>query len=82
MGYEQVNQVYADAHIAGTLTDADYVEWIAQIRNHQQHHADGRLEEVEYKHALRASHAFIDKMSYLTDAQRERLRDEIRQISL
>ena len=31
MGYEQVNQVYADVHVAETLTDADYVEWIAQI---------------------------------------------------
>ena len=28
MSYEQANQAYADAHMAGTLSDADYVEWL------------------------------------------------------
>ena len=51
MNYSETNQVYAAAHAAGSLTDADYVEWIVAVRNHQNHHADGRLEEAEYKHA-------------------------------
>ena len=99
--YSEANKTYTDAHMAGTLTDADYVEWIVlvrdslqtainiyrhpkiyhqQVRNHQQHHADGKLDEAEYNHACRALNAFVDSATCLTDVQREKLRGEIRKI--
>ena len=74
--YKEANLLYASEHAAGTLTDADFVEWAALIRNHQQHHADGRMvTEEEYGHAARAVHALIDSVTLLTDAQREELRN-------
>ena len=80
--YEEANRIYTDAHAARKLNDADYVEWIASIRNHQQHHADGRLHEAEYNHASCAAYAFIEGVTCLTDEDRAKLRDEIRTISV
>ena len=51
-----------------------------QVRNHQQHHADGKLDEAEYNHACLALNAFVDSVSCLTDMQRKELRGEIRKI--
>ena len=34
MNYEDTNRTYADAHTAGTLSNADYVEWIVSVRSH------------------------------------------------
>ena len=34
MDYEQTNLEYALAHVAGTLSDADYVEWIVSVLKH------------------------------------------------
>ena len=80
-GYTEANSAYMDALSAGTLTDADHVEWITLIRNHQQHHADGYLEETEYKYASAAAHAFIDNMTCLADEQRVTLRGQIRRLA-
>ena len=32
MSYNDANMMYADAHTAGTLSDADYVEWIVSVQ--------------------------------------------------
>ena len=32
MSYNDANMTYADAHTAGTLSDADYVEWIVSVQ--------------------------------------------------
>ena len=32
MSYNDANRTYADAHTAGTLSDADYVEWIVSVQ--------------------------------------------------
>ena len=32
MNYDEAHKAYADAHMAGTLTDADYVEWLVSVR--------------------------------------------------
>ena len=32
MSYNDANKTYADAHAAGTLCDADYVEWIVSVQ--------------------------------------------------
>ena len=77
LDYEEANQAYTDKHAAGSLSDADYVEWIALVRNHQQHHADGKLEEAEFSRASFAVKAFVHGVSCLTDAQREELRAEM-----
>ena len=50
------------------------------MRNHQQHHADGKLDEAEYNHASHALNAFVDGVSCLEDTQREELRGEIQKI--
>ena len=34
MSYSDAQRTYADGHTAGTLSDADYVEWITMVRNH------------------------------------------------
>ena len=83
MGYEQVNKIYSDAHVQGTLSDVDYIEWLAAVRNHQSHHADGRLEEAEFNHASQVVNAFVEGTTHtcLTDAQRDELRTEIKKIS-
>ena len=71
----------------GTPQSADDYQypWMSQmyekqVRNHQQHHADGKLDEAEYHHACRALNAFVDSVSCLTDVQRKELRSEIRKI--
>ena len=32
MDYDEAHKAYADAHNAGTLSDADYVEWLVSVR--------------------------------------------------
>ena len=32
MNYNDANGTYMDAHAAGTLSDADYVEWIVSVQ--------------------------------------------------
>ena len=75
------NKEYEAALAAGELNDTDLIEWVVRIRNHQQHHPDGRkMTEEEYTDARKAASAFIDHATHLSDAQRDGLRVELRKI--
>ena len=36
MSYNDANKTYTDAHTTGTLSDADYAEWIVSVRGSMQ----------------------------------------------
>ena len=77
--YTAGNKEYEAALAAGELNDTDLIEWVVRIRNHQQHHPDGRtMAKEEYVDAWKAAAAFIDHATLLYDAQRDELRAELR----